>query len=52
MYDAAKRLVAGREPRYSSPILGLPDRYFLPNSNVILFYEKIYYIRISLSREE
>ncbi len=29
-----------------------PDRYFLPNSNVILFYEKIYYIRISLSREE
>ena len=23
VYDAAKRLVAGREPRYSSPILGL-----------------------------
>ncbi len=26
--------------------LKFPDRYFLPNSNVILFYEKIYYIRI------
>ncbi len=30
----------------------IPDQYFLPNSDVILFYEKIYYIRISLSREE
>ena len=30
----------------------LPDRYFSVNSNVILFHEKIYFIRISLSRAE